>query len=871
MDMMAFQIRWRYLGISASILGAISGIVYGIHEFQMPSIAARVLNESRELAESGKVGEARARYADYLSMSPDNSDAYEEYADLVLASSDTIVTVRNDSTALKLLDAAVQNGSTSDETKVRLIQSAMRLKKYSMAQRMLRRIDLATLQSAEMYAADGTCDLIGERPDRAEKAFRKALKIDGKCVAAWEGLLEIEADINKDFQAAGVTADQMIESMPAKGQSAKAWLYIRLEDFQSAGKAFYAAASQLPGEQTYAFDLANFVMRAGVAPIGDDTKMVQFAFDNLKEAYSSEVSYDVAFLLGDIAQRLGRLQDSRTHYRMCLERRPSDSAAIGRIVEVHSEAGEFQSAEESLEAMPATKGLTVLKAVLKARLLADQSRFSEASDTLEEVVEIAGVDMRQSVHVLLMDCLSQQRRFDEACQYGFKLLTITGNADESRKLLVHALINDGRYGEAIRQIQLVFSPQEYYDPMLAYLREHAETHNLQVKLQTEMQAAQKQSRSSSLPRIYEAKELALSQQFATAHQLLIRELVDSPEAKEYWTQLNLLQDVMIKHYADLDLTDGLQGLPSEEACKYACLAAMKRGEVENVVGLLADSFSDSSGSRESFQLAVDVVELTARTNMESARQLLDGIYPEFYKRLREPSGHVTELTARLLFPFDEHQRLVGVHEYVVVNDSTIRLTAVMTDLVAEGKIDANMLAGRLGAENSPTDDVQAAVLTIINAEASIGTSELPEVIDQLATYVSENGISQPVVSSLLRLAGYDESIRPRLAEMGFWLKRQRPNDDYVLHLLSCGLRASRRYQESLAFSYQAFELNQAPMYLLHASYSLWLLNRTEKSRDTLQLAFEAGLQRQHLHALDQTLLERLMNDTEFQDVGLAVR
>jgi hypothetical protein len=104
------------------------------------------------------------------------------------------------------------------------------------------------------------------------------------------------------------------------------------------------------------------------------------------------------------------------------------------------------------------------------------------------------------------------------------------------------------------------------------------------------------------------------------------------------------------------------------------------------------------------------------------------------------------------------------------------------------------------------------------------------------------------------------------ADYGFQLLESNPGDPDAMLALSCGLRASGRYSESVRYAVAAFAKRQDPLFLLHAAHAKGLVDDVGAAHDLLQLADRVGLAPHKLHVLDRRLLKTLRTDLELQDL-----
>lgn len=122
--------------------------------------------------------------------------------------------------ALKLLDVVVQSGQASDDTKLLLVKTAMRMQNYSVAHPDAAYANLIsknfTMQKCGPLWEPVNCGL--RHAGAAETAFHTALNVDQTHLTAWTGLLEISADVEKVFRReAWKTTDAMLLALPVEG------------------------------------------------------------------------------------------------------------------------------------------------------------------------------------------------------------------------------------------------------------------------------------------------------------------------------------------------------------------------------------------------------------------------------------------------------------------------------------------------------------------------------------------------------------------------------------------------------------------------------------------------------------------------------
>lgn len=865
------SLRWRWLfaGMAAVVVSA--GLLYAIQSWQLPRITARVLQECRQLAAAGDTDAARKRYADYIQLQPGNTQAYEEYARLMLESDTEGTSPRTDMMALQLLDMAVQHGARSHSTKQLLVSTAMRLQNYSLARQMLNSMDLHSLQDADLYTFHGICALQQGEISEAEQSFRSALQICPQTKDAWTGLLEIRADVQEDIPGAWEIADQMLAVMPVEGRSARAWLYLRLNQIDQAGKAFLQTAQQAPDSTEHVANLAQFIMRTNMEATPENTPAIEFALTRLTALQTDRSDFLMEFNRADLAQRLKQYDAALAGYRRCMELRPGDPAAAGRLTEVLSSIGDYQQAEELLTSLPQTNALRLLRATLKARLLTEQSHWQEAIEVLNEAVHIAGDrNLKQQAQALLMECHRHLNQYDSAVSVGHKMVVASGSPDEARCMLIEALINADNYRDAIEQMQLIRKPEQHYAALIQQMIRSVNSPDKERQLNRAIDETERFSVSASLPAIIRAYLQANSGKLSDAISSMTLLAAENPDLPEYWETVVRLRtgDRQPRNAVGRSGSVSFTDSPSEDSeaasddhatirqdlnTNYHRL--MHQGRSSEIVNAVKTRLQSRPARKEDAEAVATVLCNLAMSHREACAEIVETVLPLMNSHVVETSGASMEAFCCVLRDCGLQHQLSKLSPSLFADPSTIQTVGTIRDLVSEGVLNAEALQ----ASNESTGGAgwPRYLIDILLAESEAVTDSPKAAVQRLLQVVKESPENAAAVAALLQIAGYDSAVRPDIPDYGFRLVQQHPDSADALFLLSCGLRSGDRLLESVTYARRAFAQKQNPVYLLHAAWSLLKAGNKTAAVNTLQLAQQAGLSEAVMHPLDRQLLQTM--------------
>ena len=855
-----FTIRWRWLVTGFLTLAVCSLIIFGIHHWQTGRIGERLLSAARDSVAANDLSAAKRYYASCVQLMPDNFAVCEEYADVILSEPRS---QSNDAAAMELLDKALQTGSTRIETRRELIRAAIRLKRFNSAAVLLSAIDLREAASPELYAMQGICSFRKGDYRGAEQAFRNALDIDAACAQAWTGLIEL-TESRDGLAEALKLAERMAQKVSGpQPHTVTAHLLTKSTNPTDAGQAFWDASQAAGQDFATASEFADFVMYNVPPASQSDLPMVQAAYDALSKT-AEGADYMTAARLADLAHRLKQTDTALSHYQRCLEMKPGDAFAIGRTTEVLAAAGRIHEAHEVLDSMNSFASLKLLRNTLRAGLFAEERRFRDAANLLEDVVNTSG-DLRllEGATFLLVECLWEQQEFDRAAVVAENLLKRVNGKDDVRALVVEALIRSRKYEKVVKHLQLYRAPGRYLDDSLTALIEHARSSEQMVRLTKHIDRHGQLHPSSPLPKIFAGYRLADAEKTGEAVRSLAREAAENPDVPEYWSAAEALRDRYARAEFDQHSVLNLHQI-TDRTDRVAYLQRQLAQSTDDATLQLQAYFAAHTDSLEPLS-TTHALFCCVSPDTEAASEVVSDLRPSLAAALNHHGAQAVPLVADIFLSaahLDEAWQLLS--SAIAVTDDDMVLQAFCT---AMGRAERN---SRFSPENiravlkagnlQPGETVKEILL----AEADAIGGDFDSSLQRLSQLLDQTPPSQMVVLSLLRISGYAGVAHADSSTHAHRLLKNHPDAPDVLFACSGAYRASKRYTESVRCLVRAFSINQDPEFLLHAAYSEWMADRTDLAGELLNLAQRAGLCRERLHILDRQLLDTLTSDPDLQ-------
>lgn len=857
-----FSIRWRWLwtGVAAVIL--CSSVVWGIHVWQIDRMSARTLAEARSAAAADDHQLACDRYAVCLQLVPDHTAALEEYASLVLQS-DADITTR-DATAFNLLDRALQSGSASREARVQFFRTAAKLGRHADALRVLSTLPADDCHDPELLSLAGRCYLSKGSYHEAAAAFDQALQLQPDFADAWAGRVQL-TEATEGHAAALRMAEHMAQQVPgAKALVVKARRLQQATRLEEAATAYWEAAELDSQNLETAQEFADFILYN--VPPGEDMnlKMVESSYDILT-GVAKNIDYMTAARIADLAHRLGRHDAAVQHYQRCLEFRPLDPFALGRMAELQLEQRRFEEAYAAVDRLSQTRAMALLSNTLKGRILLAEGRTEDAKMVLENAIQESGdPGLQQGAYYFLIQALWQLDQNHEAVVVARELLSVASSSDDARELYVQTLTRTRQFDEAMLQLTDFRDSGRYLFPLLMELIQTAKADGRPVQLERSVQNIATLRTSSAVPAVFRACQAFDQAHYSAAETTLLGLAAESPANNVYWETRQAILRQLRNRFSQApprsvaELTDNV-------ARFVWCLETVRSNSTFSDSHPAIRYVQQEGYSADSLTVTARVVrQLVLEDRTSTAAELLQRLMPK-----NGPTAWATTANAAAVRAF-----ATALADAGDVSAAADLLTAAVANGDAGIVFDLCQLASSMGdgkvaglwqrmlSQLPATTD--SAIRQILEAEHQ-ATHRSPETAQQQLRSLSANSdVAFAALLSLLRLDGAVEkvntSVRPEIDQM----LQAAPNNPDVLHACGLSLKASARLRESVQCHVRAFAIRHDPRDLLYAAHARWLSGSAEEAAATLQLAESIGLNLRHLTAREQQLLNTLKSAPELK-------
>ncbi len=618
------SIRWKWLmaGVTASLIGGLS--VWLLHDCQMGRISQRLIAEARSEAAEGNLAEARTKYDACVRLLPQNPVALEEYAMVVLQGK---ATVENQLTAFNLLDAAMLNGATGLETRLQFFRTAAQLQRFSAALHAIDEIEIDAHRDPELHTLKGFCLLQKGSFDDAKTQFNTALKLKPGFPEAWRGLVEVAQTKSGDIAALAV-AEKMVELAPgAASLAVKARCLEKTLRIKEAGQVYWAAAKHSSADRRSAESFADFIMRSVPPDQNQDVAMVTSAFKLLSKSVDASDYMSMA-RVADLAHRLGKHEIALRHYQRCLESRPNDEFALGRITELHIAQREFAKAHATVDLLPQNRSVALLSCMLRGNILLAEGRPEDARIVLEDALKQSG-DSRllQGAYYTLIQALRELKLDGRAVVVAKELLFISSESDDARELYVESLAATGQFDAAVSQLTQFDDQAEYLPSLIITLIEAADAEGRTDQLERHVASTRFVRVNSSIPNLYQAYALFRQGRAPAAVSLLTDLAHQFPERPEYFTARTDVASRVGERLQASGVSSLGEVSDADERFVYG-LAIAESKDADEATSMFREFLTQQRNSADAAQLVREIVRqlalnlATTEKAAELAKQLL---------------------------------------------------------------------------------------------------------------------------------------------------------------------------------------------------------------------------------------------------------
>jgi len=348
-------VNQKFLLVGLGSVVIVAAGIYFLHKLQVDRNADVFRLRAEAAREKGESGSAIADYTRYLGFRPDDTDAQIELGKLI---QDNAKSGNNLVQAFLTYEKVLTKVEDNDEVRVRLIDVAIRLRRFSEAETHIQRLLPTAANSAELEFKLGLCAEFQDKPDLAAELYQKAIDHGyGKPVV----FLRLNGLLNKEL-VGSTRAENLINQMVAANPESVEAILVR-------------AGLRIGKGQTE--DARKDLARADELDPGNTEAVL----------LESRIPVPVDSSSGETGQSVDAL---RAKLQRAIESKPTDSRSYLRLSELELSAGNQDAAVQALRSgIAAAESTAELQAVL-GDLLISAGKLPEAEEQLQHLKQLEG-------------------------------------------------------------------------------------------------------------------------------------------------------------------------------------------------------------------------------------------------------------------------------------------------------------------------------------------------------------------------------------------------------------------------------------------------------------------------------------------------
>lgn len=865
MDQSYFTVRWRRLFVSLLILAGLSATWFGVFQYQRGKLSDRLLTTARQLADGSDSAAARIAYLDFLELHPDDFEARVELIQHVQKTEPA--GDERDTFVVSQSTAAIRSGDSSPELRLILVDAAMRLEWLSTVSQWLPSVNGLADQNPRLTAYRGVCLMRKGESDDAEACFKTALLKDSSCLSAWSGLIELTERRGGSESALVVANDWVAATSSPFAFLAQARLLANQGRPAEAAAIYQTAELPDVNDVEQVRELARFFVHELPLTTEVDEDVLRRVYEVSVSALK-DPSYDDLVCMADLAHRFDDMELAQTHYQQCLENRPGDLFATGRQVELFSSMGLNDQANQTLNGLSDSSSQRVLKTTLRARLMAQESKFEEATIALESVIKLhSHPGVKQDCYALLVECLWEQERFREAAVRAEELLDLDSASDNARRFCAEAFIRGSQYSEAIKCIRgFTANPDEQINAVWR-LMAHADDSQQQDQLTKAVDNAALINHEATVPVLFAAFRSADAGQTSDGVRLLMRTMLEYPRRTVFRKGIQASRDRALERITAAEVTNVFELTDSTDQRIF--LQRMLKTDSDQVATQIKQLLLRAPGDSSVITL---LQKLLADCDDQQAtqRQVLLDVYPSLTKVVSVQGTDVVSVLAQILADSHLEKQAFELLATSMRSDESLSLVNTFCRLIRTATVDSPFhtvtIAERLSNGSLLLPD---AVKVILLAECDMQGNEPEAAAGRVLRLVSAGAASDAAKLMLMTHADRLKSITFPTVNPDTALRATYPDNAAVLLASSRWNRSQGLHSVSATLARDSFLLDQRPETLVEMAYSEWLGNSTKRASDLIALSLDLQLEVNGLQSLHQKMVQQMQGDSRMDVRGLS--
>ena len=432
----------------------------------------------------GRVADALSLFGQYVSLRPNDNEAFAEYSKLLLGRATAPDATRNDvARAFNTLETAVLRNPDDDDLRQQLAEFQLRVGRATDAREHLTVLDERLAKPAADVATD---------PEAAAKRDAQASRVKllkaGSYLSAGEfeeaarlvaGLIgydltqrrlldtaeEIKADTDAYVMLAAILQERMDAPADArqvleqlvkqKGDEPRAWLAMsswhrERGSVDDAAAAVTKALELAPDDPNCVF--AQFELALAARDFDEAWTVAQRAvelFPDEERAYRGMAA--VALQRGDPAAAEEVLLEG-------VERLPTKASLLMMLTDTLLQQNKLDEATQAINRIRELYGSgSGPVGLLEARLLVAERRWSDAKTKLEQIrpLVLGNADLVRQVDLYLGQCHAQLNEYDAQLEVNRRILTDDPRSLAGRAGAAQALLSAGKVDEALAEFETI--------------------------------------------------------------------------------------------------------------------------------------------------------------------------------------------------------------------------------------------------------------------------------------------------------------------------------------------------------------------------------------------------------------------------------
>ena len=474
------------LALVAALIVTVGG-VYFLRRFQIARNAGGLATQARQKAADGNLVEALQLLQRYIGLRPEDSEAYAEYAELLLQRTAVPEATRSDlSRAYNVLEDAVRRNPKNDKLRARLAQFQLRIGRFADAREHLEVLRSRDPAEAGPAAPAGSDDAKDPQADLAKPStvalmlarsymgtgdFERAATLAGELVgydleqrafgaepepaAATDAYIVLAALLHeklKDEAAANGVLEQLVK---VKSDDLQAWLAMcrwrrQRGDVAAAAQAVDRALQIAPDDADAVFTGFELALASG------DLTRAEALGKNAREKFpDDERGYRV---LAAVFLQQGRPQEAEQVLRDGADAAPGRASVLLMLTDVLLQRNELAEAKQTIDRAKEIVGQkNPAVGLFEARILIAEQKWIPAKQKLQALRPlVAGSDdLTRQVDLYLGQCAEQLGAFDEQLEANQRVLSESPTSLPARVGSASALMAAGKTDEALKAFETI--------------------------------------------------------------------------------------------------------------------------------------------------------------------------------------------------------------------------------------------------------------------------------------------------------------------------------------------------------------------------------------------------------------------------------